>query len=114
MRQYEADTWYDANGRIVFTASKGLPGVGLPRKAIRRDTSYTIDSPSHQVTNSALGWDDIRHLETGTIHRRITDNTRPGGPFQRWIEYVAPFTRCDREQDYRNAWVAFSSRNATI
>jgi hypothetical protein len=31
MRQYEADTWYDANGRIVFTASKGLPGVGLPR-----------------------------------------------------------------------------------
>ena len=28
MRQYEADTWYDANGRIVFTASKGLPGVG--------------------------------------------------------------------------------------
>ena len=33
MRQYEADTWYDANGRIVFTASKGLPGIGLPRKA---------------------------------------------------------------------------------
>ena len=46
MRQYEADTWYDANGRIVFTASKGLPGVGLPRKAVRGDTSYTIDSPT--------------------------------------------------------------------
>ena len=28
MRQYEADTYYDADGRIVFTASKGLPGVG--------------------------------------------------------------------------------------
>ena len=38
MRQYETDTWYDASGRIVFTASKGLPGVGLPRKAIRGDT----------------------------------------------------------------------------
>ena len=25
LRQYEADTWYDATGRIVFTASKGLP-----------------------------------------------------------------------------------------
>ena len=111
MRQYEADTWYDANGRIVFTASKGLPGVGLPRKAIRGDTSYTLDSPTHQATNTALGWEDIRSLETATIRRRITDNTQPGGPFQRWIEYVAPFTRCHREQDYRNAWAAFASRN---
>src|SRR5690606_19974257 len=24
MRQYERDTWFDANGRIVFTPSKGL------------------------------------------------------------------------------------------
>ena len=114
MRQYEADTWYDAYGRIVFTASKGLPGVGLPRKAVRGDTSYTIDAPTHQATNTALGWEDIRDLETGTIRRRITDNTQPGGPFQRWIEYVAPFNRCDREQDYRNAWAAFSSRNTAM
>ena len=110
MRQYEVDTWYDANGRIAFTASKGLPGVGLPRKAARGDTSYTIDSPTQQDANMALGWGDIRDLETGTIRRRIMDNTLPGGPFQRSIEYVAPFTRCDREQDYRNAWVAFTSR----
>ena len=110
MRQYEADTWYDANGRIVFTASKGLPGVGLPRKAVRGDTSYTIDAPHHQATNIALGWEDIRTLDPGTIRRRITDNTQPGGPFQRWIEYVAPFTRPDREQDYRSAWGVFSSR----
>ena len=111
MRQYEADTWYDANGRTVFTASKGLPGVGLPRKPVRGDSSYTIDSPNHHATNTALGWEDIRNLETGTIRRRITDNTQRGGPFQRWIEYVAPFTRCDRELDYRNAWGAFSSLN---
>ena len=110
MRQYEADTWYDANGRIVFTASKGLPGVGLPRKAIRGDTSYTIDSPTQQAANMALGWEDIRDLKTGSLRRRIMDNTLPGGSFQRSIEYVTPFTRCDREQDYRNAWVAFTSR----
>ncbi|TGG79914.1 MAG: hypothetical protein ERJ69_06575, partial [Aphanocapsa feldmannii 288cV] len=30
MQHYERDTWYDRNGRIVFTASKGLSGVGLP------------------------------------------------------------------------------------
>ena len=111
MRQYEADTWYDTNGRIAFTASKGLPGVGLPRKAVRGDTSYILDIPSQQATHVALGWEDIRGLETGTIRRRITDNTQPSGPFQRVIEYVAPFTRCDREQDYRNAWAAFASRN---
>ncbi|MFS6818129.1 hypothetical protein AAF134_01760 [Synechococcus lacustris Tous-12m] len=33
MQQYERDTWYDQNGRIVFTASKGLSGVGFPAKA---------------------------------------------------------------------------------
>ena len=114
MRQYEADTWYDANGRIVFTASKGLPGVGLPRKAIRGDTSYTIGTPTHQAANTSLGWEDIRDLETGTVRRRITDNTQPGGPTQRVIEYVAPFMRCDREQDYRNAWAAFASRKRAM
>ena len=45
MRQYEADTWYDANGRIVFTVSKGLPGVGLPRKAVKGDTAWTLRRP---------------------------------------------------------------------
>ena len=108
MRQYEADTWYDANGRIVFTASKGLPGIGLPRKAIRGDTSYTIDSPTKTATNSALGlWDDIRDLKEGTVRRQVIDNTQPGGPIQREIAYIAPFTRCDREQDYRVSWDAF-------
>ena len=114
MRQYEADTWYDANGRIVFTVSKGLPGVGLPRKAVRGDTSYTVETPAHQDTNIALGWEDVRHLESGTIHRGIVDRTQPGGPVQRHIEYVAPFTRCDREQDYRVAWEGFASRNASM
>ena len=115
MRQYEADTWYDANGRIVFTTSKGLPGVGLPRKAIRGDTFYTLDTPTRKDTNIALGWEDVRHLQAGTIRRRITDNTQPGGPMQRHIEYVAPFTGRDREQDYRVAWEGFAaSRNVAM
>ena len=109
MRQYETDTWYDTNGRIVFTASKGLPGVGLPRKPVRGDTSYSIYTPARVATNIALGWEDVRTLETATIRRHVTDDTQPGGPVQREIEYVAPFTRCDREQDYRAAWDAFKS-----
>ena len=109
MRQYEADTWYDAHGRIVFTASKGLPGVGLPRKAVKGDTSYSLRTPDTDRNGIALGWEDIRHLETATIRRQVTEETRPGGPVPREIEYVAPFTLCNREDDYRVAWHLLSA-----
>jgi hypothetical protein len=33
LRGYEQDTWFDTRGRIAFTASKGLVGVGLDRKS---------------------------------------------------------------------------------
>lgn len=88
MRQYERDTWYDRNGRIVFTVSKGLPGVGVDRGR----------------------WKEISGMERGTVTRTITDDTLPGGPRQRTIEYVAPFDRCDREADYKTAWAAFEAR----
>src|SRR5699024_12221778 len=42
MRQYEADTWYDQNGRIVFTPSKGLTDVGLPRNRRASDEAEGI------------------------------------------------------------------------
>lgn len=32
MQQYKRETYYDMNGRIVFTTNKGLTGVGFPRK----------------------------------------------------------------------------------
>ena len=110
MRQYEADTWYDANGRIVFTASKGLPGVGLPRKAVKGDISYSLRTPDTDRTDIAVGWEDIRHLNEGIVVRRITDDTIPGGPVERIIEYHAPFNRCNREEDYRMVWGVLGER----
>ena len=110
MRRYEADTWYDADGRIVFTASKGLPSVGLPRKAIKGDTTYGLQTPDSDRTGIALGWDDIHHLSEGIVTRRITDDTLPCGPIERTIEYHAPFDCCDREQDYLTAWNEFTQR----
>ena len=110
MRQYEADTWYDANGRIVFTASKGLPGVGLPRKAVKGETAYALRCPGDVRTEIALGWEDVRDLPEGVIIRRITDDTLPGGPIDRPIEYDAPFDRCDRERDYLFSWAEFERR----
>ena len=110
MQQYERDTWFDANGRIVFTASKGLPNVGLPRKAIRDDTSYCLVTPGGSEDCIALGWEDVRELSEGTVTREIFDDTQPEGPVRRTIEYHAPFDRCDRESDYRIAWSEFERR----
>jgi hypothetical protein len=95
MQQYERDTWYDQNGRIVFTASKGLTGVGFPRKG------------SGRGANKSTGWEDIQHETSGVFERTILDDTLPGGPVERTITYEAPWTLCDRVQDYRVAWEFF-------
>lgn len=110
MRQYENDTWYDTKGRIVFTVSKGLPGVGLPRKAKPGDDVYGLVTPERQESDISLGWEDIKDLKKGIVTRRIQDDTLPNGPIERTIEYHAPFDRCDRETDYEIAWNAFEER----
>ncbi|RRV84502.1 Eco57I restriction-modification methylase domain-containing protein [Stutzerimonas stutzeri] len=119
MRQYERDTWYDANGRIVFTASKGLVGVGLPRKPGKKDEPCTLVHPDGRRESKRLGWDDVmpRSTENGigkpqladgtVIERMVLDDTQPGGPINRIIRYTAPFTLADREADYRVAWAFF-------
>lgn len=123
MRQYERDTWYDATGRIVFTASKGLVGVGLPRKANRKDAECTVITPDGIRQPRRLGWEDIQPklMPDGTLHhqvpdgtvieRPVTDTTQPGGPIDRTIRYTAPFTLADREADYRIAWAHFEDRD---
>ena len=40
----------------------------------------------------------------------MIDDTLPGGPRERVIKYTAPFDRCDREEDYRTVWAAFTRR----
>ena len=116
MRQYERDTWYDANGRIVFTASKGLVGVGLPRKASRNDAECTIIQPDGSRRTRRLGWEDIQPhpaadgswvptVPDGTVvERTVIDDTTPAGPVSRTIHYVSPFALADREIDYRLVW----------
>ncbi len=88
LRQYESDTWYDQKGRIVFTCSKGLVGVGFTRPE----------------------WNGIKDMTSGTVERTIVDDTLPGGPRERTINYHAPFDRCDREEDYEIVWENFQKR----
>ena len=94
LQSYEADTWYDDNGRIVFTNNRSLTGVGFSRPE----------------------WENgIKGAPAGQkFYRTITDDTMPGGPVERTIEYVAPFDRCDREQDYETAWKFFEEKYGNI
>ena len=89
MQQYERDTWYDTCGRIAFTASKGLIGVGFSRNGRGRGA------------NKEIGWEDIADMKTGCVSRTIVDDKLSGGPVGRTITYVALFDRCDRVVDYR-------------
>ncbi|WP_200389295.1 hypothetical protein [Thiocapsa imhoffii] len=51
----------------------------------------------------------MRNLPAGaTDTKTFPDDTLPGGPVQRTVEYRAPFIRPDREQDYRIAWAFFA------
>ena len=86
--QNEKDTWYDRNGRIVFTSNKGINNFGYSREE----------------------WESIKEAKDGVFKRTVTDDTMPGGPVVRTIEYVAPFDRCDREKDYEEVWHNFEER----
>lgn len=93
--QQENDTWYDANGRIIFTNNRSLTGVGFSR------TEWENAGAVQPVRRCNAPWDGVmKHAPAGYVFARtIMDDTMPGGPVERTIEYVAPFDRCDREQD---------------
>lgn len=111
MQQYERETYYDQSGRIVFTPSKGLVGVGLARNAGPRDPSVIIEYPDGKKESKPLGWTEAQKLPDGTkIHRTILDDTQPGGPVERVITYTSPWYLPNREEDYKQAWDVFTAR----
>ena len=89
MQQYESGTWYDTNGRTVFS-SKNMGELTYKRPEWEKAVK---DAPAGKK-----------------FYRTITDDTMPGGPIERTIEYVAPFDRCDREKDYEIAWKFFEEK----
>lgn len=106
LQSYEADTWYDANGRITFTNNRSLTSVGFTRP------EWENAGAVQPIKRGDAPWDGImKHAPAGYVFARtITDDTMPGGPVQRTIEYAAPFDRCDREQDYETAWKFFEEK----
>jgi type I restriction-modification system DNA methylase subunit len=112
MQQYERETYYDQSGRIVFTPSKGLVGVGLARKVGSKDSSVIIEYPDGTIESKPLGWEDAIALPDGTkIRRTVEDDTLPSGKREKVITYTAPWHLPSREDDYRQAWQVFSERH---
>ena len=88
LKAYEDDTWYDSNGRIVFTNNRSLTGVGLSRSE----------------------FDEIKNQTMGVYSQTITDDILPSGINEKTIEYCAPYVRCNREKDYEDIWSGFADR----
>lgn len=97
LQSYEADTWYDANGRIVYTINRGMTAKDAQgRKYVGVDKNE---------------WERIKDYPAGKVYAHsFTDDTQPGGPRERTVEYVAPFDRCDREKDYDTVWAFFEKK----
>lgn len=83
LQQNENDTWYDCKGNIVFTCSKGLTGVGVDRPV----------------------WEQIRNKKEGETYEHTIEKSELYKGQK--VTYYAPFTKCDRIEDYRRAWTHF-------
>ncbi|MFM1755898.1 MAG: hypothetical protein RL621_813, partial [Bacteroidota bacterium] len=83
LQQNEDDTWYDINGNIVFTCSKGLTGVGVDRPV----------------------WEQIRNQQAGETYEHTI--TKSELYRDKKITYHAPYDKCDRVEDYKIAWKHF-------
>ena len=93
LQENEAGTWFDQNGRIVWTCSKGLPGVGW------------LDDRGKSPGRAA--WEKILADNPAELTCTAIDDTMPGGPRTVTRHFIGPFTQCDRIEDYKCAWAHF-------
>ncbi len=94
LQQNENDTWYDANGNIVFTCSKGLTGVGLSR-------------PQWKAMRGNLSPDNMTYDGTTPTYLHTIDPQKSELYANQQVTYVAPYNRMNRIDDYRRAWAHF-------
>lgn len=140
MRQYEKQTFYDMQGRIVFTNSKGLVGVGLTRQQFEKHTLSQLERDDIQIVMNCLeSFTSIKEIQEGYVEHWVEDDTMPDfrkgyatyrtkdgytftgpdmnlpgpieGPVYRRVRYYAPFERANREEDYAIAWEFFEKQS---
>ena len=86
LQSYEENTWYDQNGRIVWSRRSGK-GMSMPRTE----------------------WERCRNMQRGHLAENVTVDFLPGSSCKYNIKYEAPFFNPDREEDYRTAWKFFEN-----
>lgn len=112
MRDYEANTWFDQKGRIIFTSHKALAGIGLPRTKSAKDAdeSITYRRNGYSVDAGGLGFEDVKDMKEGYVEKTFPDISMSDEPVMTTVRYVAPFFQMDREADYHRAWNVFEKR----
>jgi hypothetical protein len=98
LQENDSGTWFDQRGRIVWTCSKGLPGVGW------------LDDKGKSPGRAA--WEKILSSNPAELECIVSDGTYPVGPQMVTRRFVGPFTTCDRIEDYRRAWSHFERLRA--
>ena len=78
-RKYEADTYYDQNGRCVFSAKSG--------------ESYL----------SRQEWESIKDMKEGEFQKTITETVFSDTPTERTPTYKAPGFKKSREAHHKEA-----------
>ena len=94
LQQNENDTWYDQTGNIVFTCSVGLKGVGLDR------------SQWEQIRGE-LSEDCMTFKGTSETYSHTIDPAKSELYGGQQVTYYAPYTKCNRIEDYKRAWAHF-------
>lgn len=93
LQQNENGTWFDQNGRIVWTCSKGLTGVGYLNEKGK--------------TPGRKEWDSILESNPAELVCTAIDDTMPDGSHKVERHFIGPFFKCDRIEDYKRAWAHF-------
>ena len=102
----------DLTGSILIS----MPGMGDPRFAhsVVLICAHSDEGAMGLIVNKPLPDLNfaglLQHLNIPTSPEGRDIRVHFGGPVERTIEYVAPFDKCDREQDYETAWAFFSKQ----
>ncbi len=93
LQKKERNTYFDANGKIVWISAKGSDNVGIlndkGKKISRNEFNFLLEKGDSSVQCTVT--DDTTVIGSRTVTRH----------------FVGPFTQCDRIEDYRRAWAHF-------
>ena len=96
---YERATWYDSQGKIVWTLNGSLSGLGWRDNKSKKPSRKLWDKTLEEMENRPEG--------NRILKCTVVDDTQPGGPREVERVFYGPFFKCDRVEDYKRAWKHF-------